>query len=541
MATATAEQTNLTELQLPADPLYVIAMEINNFKGIRAFRRQLDGKPLKLSGPNGAGKTSVIDATLWCLKPSAIKEVTEPVYHGAKECSVTLDLGELIVSRTQKADGRLALKVCDKHGVPIKKPQETIDSLYSHYCLDITKFLTRRPQDKIDDMLAVCRVTPPVREVLKIIEQTCEIDTLFRGDEKLSLQPRADESANQYLIRLSADPTSHAGQMGLFYSMRRDANGKVEDKRAAINDQRTVLEALGGRINGQQEESATELLAEIDRFTQQQTAKRSAEGNASDAKRLYDEKARALAERKGQLKAAQDECGRIEAEIARLQKQLELKLAEAADFEQRVAAGEGIVNDLARDYETAKAAAMAMPDVDDEITARRAKLATIEQLNKTIIRRRHVTEQVDALAMEYAEAQANHKRLDDILGRLRDLRKHLLDGIDLGVPELTIGDGELRLRGAPFEQASTGESYRVAFAVAVRQNPRLRLVRADEFEHLTAKSRDIFFALCREFRVQPFICVAADTENDELCGDILDGEFTPIDNLRTAPADKFNF
>ncbi len=523
MATATLEP-NVE--QATDETYYLITLEINNFKGIRAFRKQLDGRPLKIRGPNGVGKSSVLDAILWGLKPTAVKDITEPIRDGSSECRVFMDFGKFSITRVQKGDRTPALDVRDASGARIKKQQEFIDTLFSEFCLDPLKFINQRGQDQIDVVLQVCGVKPPVEKVMEIMAETIGDDGIFRADERPLFAPRPMESADQYLMRLSADET------GVVYVRRREMGRTVDTKRAALEDQRKVLEGLGGPVNGDGHLDAGELTHRLNALNSQRDERNAALSLVQQLEVQHrtarDRLGTIIAQLEHASKESQDTQQRID-ETRKLLAALEQKLVEQQAVEQqfagRIEKGKGVCEELTNQVADARTAAEAIADPAAQIKAVMEQIEQVLAHNSKLVKRQHVTEQVNGLSVEHGQALGHHKRLDDILETLRSLRAHLLDGVDLGVTDLMIGDGDLRLHGAPLKQASLAEQFRTAVAIGVRQNPKLRLGRADNLEHLDQKSQAILFDTYREFRIQPITCEVTDT--GELSSEIWDGEWEP--------------
>lgn len=142
----------------------------------------------------------------------------------------------------------------------------------------------------------------------------------------------------------------------------------------------------------------------------------------------------------------------------------------------------------------------------------RQELAAVETTNKALSKRRHLTEAVERLASEAANAEAGHQTLDGVVSGLRELRANLLNGVDLGVPGLEVGAGELRLNGVSFRQASQAEKLRTACAIAVKQNPRLRLVRVDDGEHLDKDGQAMLLRLLDQHDCQGIIAAVKESE-----------------------------
>lgn len=492
------------------EDLKIIELRIENYKGIKAFWAHPAGKPLKISGPNGSGKTSVVDAIYWCLKASALKDVSEPIRHGAQHAEVELDLGEYRVIRTAAENGS-RLKVLDRLGRPIKEPQKMLDGLLSHYCLDPIAFLEQRGRDQIDDLLAVCGVEPPTEAVQRIAG-----DVIEEMDKGL-LMPIADESADQFLMRLSADET------GLFYIRRREMSRRLDEKRAARQDERKLLDSMGGPLrNAEEIQSPSAIVERLNELMVQRESARDANRQVKELEGKAQEGKRQLGSIRREILGIEEEMKRLADEIERISVQLEKKRATLADLLKRDERGEEVVQGLVAKWQAADTEAKVIGHPETQIAECQKRLDELDVVNQTLVRRQHVAEQVERLAVDVELATRQHERLDRVLEELRNLRRHLLDGVELGISGLEIGDGELRLNGAPFRQASQAEQLAVAVAVAARQNPRLKLLRLDNSEHLDGRHVELILECCRRHGLQPIRTVVADT--DGLCAEIEDGE-----------------
>src|SRR5262249_22123608 len=134
-----------------------------------------------------------------------------------------------------------------------------------------------------------------------------------------------------------------------------------------------------------------------------------------------------------------------------------------------------------------------------QIEAVRDQLKNLEESNQKVAKRKLAQDELDRLDRDFRDASAAHKASEGTLEAVRLLRVHLLDGVDLGIRGLEIGIGELRLGGVPFEQASNAEQITAACMIAMKQNPRLRLLRLDNAESLDAESRQIVFNLASKY------------------------------------------
>jgi hypothetical protein len=221
------------------------------------------------------------------------------------------------------------------------------------------------------------------------------------------------------------------------------------------------------------------------------------------------ERRRAVAQEEAQAKADwQRASSRIGEQLARAA-QLERELAE---LKAAIAANQEVEVDLREQHVAALQALAAMPDISVQLVEAQGRLRRAEQESQAQRRRRTATEQVERLRKESAEARLRHDQADQVLHQLRELRRHLLDDLDLGVEGLQIGDGELLSNGMPFRQASQAERMHVAVAVAARQSPRLRLIRIDNGEQLDSEGRKSVFRLAERYGCQVVMTAVSDGE-----------------------------
>lgn len=457
--------------QMTAAPLHLRRLEIESFLRVSALTVDADGKHIVISGKNGAGKTSAVDAIWAALGGRNGPDHTEPIQRGASKSSVRLDLGEFVVERHWSAKGsRLVVTPADG-GPPVKRAQELLDGLLGRYALDPIAFLDRRPQDQVNDVLAVVGVEPPIDAVQEII------------GENLVIAPKAGESASGFLDFLCADNT------GMFYQRRRDARVTADHKKASLDEHRKDLGAMGGPIKeSDREASVGAIIARIDEVRAEQDIARNLAHKAVSAR---EEHQNGLV----RLRSLRAEHGQIEQRIIELSRQLDECSIRATGLAERIARTEAACYDLDRSAAEIEQQSKATPDPSAHLANLREALAKAEDVSRQLSNRRCAQEQVERLAKESAKADSEYRRLDSILGKLRDLRLHLLDDVDIGVPGLEVGNGELRLDGVTFQQASMSQRIRVACAVAMLQRPRLRLLRIDEGERLDRESREMLLSL----------------------------------------------
>lgn len=488
-------------------PLHALRLDITQFMRIEALTIEADGKHVIISGKNGVGKSSAVDCLWAVLGGKTSKDLPEPIRKGAESAHGRLEIGpapgqvEYVVERFWTAKScRLVVTAGD--GSKVSKPQALLDGLLGRFSLDPISFLARRDQDQLEDVLAIAGKAPPVAEVEALLEEP--------------FPARDGESAYAYLTRLAGD------DVGWVYDRRRDAHRVMMSKGAACHEQRSRLAALGGELKpAEKEQTATGILKEIEGLHQEQERRRDKGTEAAAARLVHRESA-------GRLDTLRVQRGREVAErdeITRQIQALERRKADhekaITDLEARIAKGHPIVAEAEVEALDLERAAEAMPDKTTAIEHLLAIAGKVEHTNQGLTKRRLAGDELRRLLVEEEQATASHKTLDSCLESIRDMRGHLLDGVDLGVPGLEVGCGELRLNGVSFKQASGAQRLRTACAIAFAQAPRLRLLRIDNAEMLDQESVSILLAVAGEHGWRVIMTRVADV--DGLQVEIVDG------------------
>lgn len=129
----------------------IINLQAENVKRLVAIDITPDSNVVKITGKNGNGKTSVLDAIWWCL--GGAKNIqARPIHDGAEEGFVTLNLGEIKVTRTfrYKGNGEVttSLKVEGSKG----SPQSIIDKILGDLTFDPLNFARMEAKKQFDTL-----------------------------------------------------------------------------------------------------------------------------------------------------------------------------------------------------------------------------------------------------------------------------------------------------------------------------------------------------------------------------------------------------
>jgi len=132
----------------------IIKLEVENFKRLKAIEITPEGNTVVISGKNAQGKTSILDAIMAALAGAEVKKTTKkPIRDGESKASVTLDLGDIIVTRNWTSNDKSYLKVENKQGMEFKSPQSMLDDLVGRLTFDPLAFVNMRPTEQVKALL----------------------------------------------------------------------------------------------------------------------------------------------------------------------------------------------------------------------------------------------------------------------------------------------------------------------------------------------------------------------------------------------------
>ena len=526
MATATTRKKPESEIaSLP--PINIASARGKNVGKLQEVHLKLGGHSLVVSGSNKEGKSTTLRMIQIGLGQMGSKDMPESVRKGEDSAWTDLDIahaetGEILFNchRECELNEWAPIVVRDaKTGEKKRRPQEFMDSFIDRTCIRPFDWLDQRPVDQVDSVLRICRVPIPVDEIERITGERHEVI--------------GDETVAQYLFRLSADKT------GKYFVDRTIAGREWEQKKKSLRDQREKLDALP-EIPASDGADLAELMKQRDDLDSKRERRRALERKRDDrlavlrrerdeAKSFLEDNEATMAALPDQLKAATQKANDTEAEIARLRKRLEQEVADIQAITLRIQNGQGTLTENRAELQTAEkaladetkklqASVDALPDPTRQIEELTGKIATIDGRRQEIAKRKAMDDLFEQLRQEEADAKADYDKIDMKLTGLRDLRLHLLDNVDLGVPGLQIGDGELRLNDVPFkEQASSAEQGIVAYTLAKLRNPHARFMFADNSEKFDAMTRATILQCAERDNIQLFLAVVRDDLCDE-CG-----------------------
>ena len=190
------------------------------------------------------------------------------------------------------------------------------------------------------------------------------------------------------------------------------------------------------------------------------------------------------------------EVNQVRSNVARYEKR-------AADLRVEAEGCDEAAIDLKRKADKLEAEVASLPDVAPAFDPEPVRLSIerAQGLNQAVEeknRRRKLEQQaVDA-----------ENESDLLTAKMEDREMMLAEAVantDLSVPGLSVSDGEVTLDGQPFEQASDAQQLRVSCAIAMKNNPKLRVLRIRDGSLMDKQSMELLASMAAEHDFQVWI------------------------------------
>lgn len=135
----------------------IIQFTAENIKKLKVVTIKPDGSLVQITGPNGAGKSSVLDSIFYALGGTADLP-SQPVRKGAGKGHITLDLGDIKVTRRFVENGGTSLVVEAANGARFPSPQGMLDELMGKLAFDPLAFTRMKPADQLATLRGLVKI-----------------------------------------------------------------------------------------------------------------------------------------------------------------------------------------------------------------------------------------------------------------------------------------------------------------------------------------------------------------------------------------------
>lgn len=173
----------------------IVELRAENFKRLKAITIRPNGTAVIVGGRNGQGKSSALDA-IWAALAGAKAIPPEPIRRGEEDATISVDLGDLIVTRRFTKSGNTRVEVATREGAVHKSPQAVLDRLVGELSFDPLAFARQKPKDQAETLreLAGLDLDAIDREIADAFaDRAAQNRTVARSKAQLESMPEVEE------------------------------------------------------------------------------------------------------------------------------------------------------------------------------------------------------------------------------------------------------------------------------------------------------------------------------------------------------------
>lgn len=413
-------------------------IRIRNVMGLEELEFE-PGKLTVVSGKNGRGKTSTLEALKAALGGGHDGTLLR---NGAESGEVVLILDDGIEITKKIRAHKSDLDVRHPELGAVGRPQTWLNGIADALAFNPVAFLTAPAKKRGEWLLEAVPI-----DAEKVADAVAEAVGDVAGIQAAEVKGHGLEVIERVRRRI--------------YDTRTGANGEAKKARA------TATQLAAGLPSEKLDAAALEaIIAEEEAVLANLRAKR-----AHDETEIRSEAEVAVDKMRAEYEGRLDELRR---QIAALEQ----------ERSERIQA--------TRDIATRKIAALNEP-FRDASAAAEASIATARARLDEVKRAEHTRSVVEQMKQEAADAEVRSAALTAALGRLDELKADLLATLPL--PEgVEVKEGEVYVKGVPFDRVNRAEQVGVAMAVAKMRAGKLGLVVMDGLECLDADTFEAFRA-----------------------------------------------
>jgi len=229
----------------------IIELKATNVKRLKAIEIKPKGNMVLITGKNDQGKSSVLDSIWYALGgKESMKDTPRPIRKGQSKAKVTVDLGDMVVTRTWTSDTVSYLKVETAKGHRVRGPQELIDKFIGKLSFDPLEFTYLKPAEQRQMLLDLIDVKIDLDELERNRQSTFDARTEKNRELKI-LQAQLQDLPKADLPKEKIDISDLSAQL----RKAMDHNKEIESVQRELGEtQKKILarqdhmKALQGQI-----------------------------------------------------------------------------------------------------------------------------------------------------------------------------------------------------------------------------------------------------------------------------------------------------
>lgn len=444
--------------QLKQKPVRVLGLHIENYKRIELADLFPEKRVTVLAGPNGSGKSSIGDAFVSAIGGKRVRP-PEMLRKGAEEGRSVVDIGNddaantLHVELVFTSDGRETYEVTNADGVPMRAPQELMNSLIG-------------PQRSQFDPMALLDL--PKRDFANHLSKSIGLDFTELDQE---WQKTYDE---RHLI--GRELTSAKARLAAM-------------PRPSDNDPEPI--------------NTTQLLKQQEELLDQQRERNALASAAREAKTKLDAAS-------GEFRAGEVAIAKIKADLAAAEETVRRIGEELKNAELHLEAVSERGKKLKEECRVARVKSEQAPDPDMDLTMLRSKLEEAEKHTEAALKQKERVR----VAAELKSKEDEHALLEKKLAGIEAKKTRLIAEAKFPLEGLSFTrTGEVTFKGLPFEQASQADQLRAVVAIGLASKPLLRTMWIKEGTRFDRTSLGLLYDALEEFDGQALVEWARDIED----------------------------
>ena len=433
------ETTAPSQPKPEAKPLHILHFEAQNVLGVKAVRLDLPKAGVfRIGGENGAGKSSLVNSLINVFAGKSTDAM--PIRAGQTEGHAKAELEDIIVTarwRTSKSGEVVReLIVANKDGARYQRPQDLLDALISKFSFDPFAFTTMKEKEQEEVFLKVLHLDTSALEA--------EYDEAYTQRTDVNRELARLKAANERMPEYPDAPEEEVSVAELTRQL------------TTANEANATIAAAQGRLDRMDESLASRTLRQAD----------------------------------------------LDKDIERLERELR-----AAKLASTTYADETLEMKGKRDVFEKEQGPVSRPADTSEIEE---KLENAEGINRQVRANREKAEARKEWAKWEARRVELEKRLSTVAESKLAMTSKAIAEANFAVPGLTLKSdhvavlpdgteqqrkGGLYVGDVPFGQVNTAEQLKLSVALAVHENPRLRIYRVKNGEHLTPANVEVLHQL----------------------------------------------
>lgn len=454
---------------------HVIGLDVRDLGGVKAFWIKPDGGHVVIGGKNAAGKSSALLALRRALQ-GARKGPPVSVRDGADKGEVVVEFEDLRVRWVTKAKGGDSLVLETPEGAVMKAPQAKLEALMGHL-LDPLEFFRSDPKSQARILAKIAGIDLDAAERARrlVYDERTVVNRMLKDAEgALSRLPPMPDHVGELPER----------QIDLQPIIAEATEAKVTAERNRINREHLLaLEVIEcPKCNSRVADAEQEKPKII-------------EAARRDADRLVEEAEIALRqaqERLEKAKARRD--GAVTAAAERADQAIAQAIHTRDELTARIEKGRAVVDGL----------------VDPDIDAIASKLENARRVNTLVEHSRTIT----AAAAKVAEKRAESVRLTATLAELDAATAATIAAAPIPVEGLGLTDGEVTYQGRKLHEMASSEALRVSVALAISDDPEIRILPIDRWGDLDEDSRAIVREMADAHDFQILTTIVGEKDED---------------------------